>query len=161
RAPGEDQRTRPEEARIRRLPLAEPLTVGREAGHAVVPGIGDVDRAVRADGDAARLVELSVALAGSADRPAETAVRVQDVDAGVLGVGHVEIAGGVGRDGPGLVELAGTHAGRPEETRRAELDGVGAVVARGSVLHRELQWLERARRREILPHVERRVLGAD
>ena len=61
--PESDERARAEEAPVGIAPLPEPLPVGPEAGDAVVPGVGDVDRSVRSDRDAARLVELAVAVA--------------------------------------------------------------------------------------------------
>ena len=158
-------RARPRAARRTRGPdrvhCSAPLAVGPEARHAVVPGVGDVDLAVRPDGDAARLVELAVAVAPRADRTQERAVAVEDRDPAVLRVRDVEVALGVRGDSARLGELAGPRARSAELASRRELHGLGGVVARGRVLDLDRERLEHAAAAEVLADVDGRVLRSD
>ena len=78
-------------------PLAEELAGRVEVLDAMVPGVGDVDVAVRRHGDAPRLLELAVALARAAPGGGDAAVGIERGHARAPTLDHVQLA--VGRHG--------------------------------------------------------------
>ncbi len=91
---------------------------------AVLPGIGHEDAPGRADRDVGFRIEVLPAVHG--ELPDERPVAVEDLDAVVAGVRHVDAAVAVGRDADGLDELAGSVARRApgggDFSVRVELD---------------------------------------
>ena len=87
--------------------LHEPLAVGRELLHPVVPVVGHVHRAVAlVNGDAPRGVELTVALSQRAPAGDELTVSGELADFVAAAVGQVQVAVGVDRQAGGAVLLA-------------------------------------------------------
>ena len=102
-------------------PLAEELPRRVEVLDTVIPGVGDVDVAVRRDRDTPRLLELTVALSWPAPARGDAAVRIEDRHAGRLAFDHVDLAVWTARDILRIDQHRPTVGGPPVHERAVRL----------------------------------------
>ena len=91
RSARDENRARTKETVLLSADRREEAIVGAHVDDALVPGIGDPEIALRIDGDAAGFVELAGTWALRPKLAQELTVRIEDLDAAVLGVGNIEV----------------------------------------------------------------------
>src|ERR1700682_4178760 len=128
---GYDDRAGAEEQVVRGADHFEKPAVRRRMDDAGIPGVRDPQVPRRVDRDPARLVELAVAGALRPELAQELPVPVEELDAAVLGVGHVQRSTPVRGDAAGLRELTRGVARTAPCPRRGQNGGRAGVGSSG------------------------------